>query len=183
MSLLDTVLLVLGAGFLVANVRLAIHYGRFRRRQARAVLTWPAPKPPYFGLALAIGVMLGAIVFYKVIVSRQQAFGETMMFLYYAYLLPLSRRIRRGFYQDGIWVESGFLSYEDVGGLRWREAEHSVALVVVSRARNLARVLPVPVEHYAASRRLLRDKIGDRAIHLSGGGLDLGGDTDERDRA
>lgn len=183
MGMLDTVLLLLGAGFLVADARLAVEYLRYRRRRARAVLTWPAPKPPYFGLALAIGVMLGAIVFYKIVISRQQAFGETMMFIYYAYLLPLSRRIGRGFYRDGIWVESGFLAYEDVGGLRWREGDHAVALVVVSRARNLARVLPVPVEHYAAARRLLRDKIGDHAIHLSGTGLELGGELDERDRA
>jgi len=54
-------------------------------------------------MALAIGVMLGALVFYKVAIIKRQAFGEIMMFAYYAYLMPLSMRIRRGFYEDGIW--------------------------------------------------------------------------------
>jgi hypothetical protein len=45
--------------------------------------------------------------------------------------------------------------------------------------RNLARRLIVPGDKYGAARRLLRDKIGDREIHLEGTGLNLGG-HDER---
>ncbi len=152
------------------------------RSQRGAVLVWPSPKPPYYGTGLAMGVILGGIVFYKLIFTHQQAFGETMMFLYYGYLLPLSRKIGRGFYKDGIWVDSGFIPYAEVGGLSWREGEHSVALVVMSRAKNLARVLPVPVEHYGAARRLLRDELGEHAIQFAGTGLDLGA-HDERDEA
>ena len=42
-----------------------------------------------------------------------------------------------------------------------------MTLIVISRLRNLARRLAVPVEHYGAARRLLRDKIGehDDPIH------------------
>ncbi len=180
MNVLTTVLLTLGAGFLVANARLLVDYLRFRQRKRGAVLTWPSPKPPYYGTALALGVVLGLIVFYKLVFTHQQAFGETMMFLYYGYLLPLSRRIGRGFYHDGIWSDSGFIPYEQVGGISWREGEHTVALVIISRVKSLARVLPVPIEHYGAARRLLRDKIGEHAIHFTGTGLDLGG-HDERD--
>ena len=93
------------------------------------------------------------------------------MFVYYGYLIPLSRRIRRGFYADGIWSDTGFIRYNEVGGLSWREGEHSVSLILISRLRNLARRLSVPPEHYGAARRLLRDKIGDREIHFSGVGL------------
>lgn len=182
MNVLTTVLLALGAGFMVANTRLLLAYVRFRQRKRSAVLTWPSPKPPYYGTALALGVVLGLIVFYKLVFTHQQAFGETMMFLYYGYLLPLSRRIGRGFYRDGIWADSGFIPYEQVGGISWREGEHSVALVIISRVKSLARVLPVPIEHYGAARRLLRDKIGEHAIHFTGTGLDLGG-HDERDDA
>jgi hypothetical protein len=53
---------------------------------------------------------------------------------------------------------------------------------VISRLKNLARVLPVPIEHYGAARRVLRDKIGEHAIHFTGTGLDLGS-HDERDEA
>ena len=50
-----------------------------------------------------------------------QLFGETMMFVYYGYLLPLSTRIRRGFYADGIWADSRFMPYNEIGGITWRE--------------------------------------------------------------
>ena len=43
------------------------------------------------------------------------------MLLYYGYLVPLSLRIGRGFYQDGVWMEDGFMPYANIGGLSWRE--------------------------------------------------------------
>ena len=181
-QLVPATLLVLGAGFLVANARLVLDYWRYRKRRPTAILVWRGRLPPYFGLGLGMAVVLGLVIFYKVIVSGQQAFGETMMFMYYGYLIPLSRRIRRGFYADGIWSDTGFIPYNEVGGLSWREGEHSVSLIVISRLRNLARRLAVPLEHYGAARRLLRDKIGDHEIHFSGVGLDLEA-QDERDNA
>jgi hypothetical protein len=105
-----------------------------------------------------------------------------MMFAYYAYLMPLNRRIRRGFYEDGIWLDTAFIPYHEIGGISWREGEHEVALIVISRLRNLARHLIVPGDKYGAARRLLRDKIGEHAIHFTGTGLDLGA-HDERDEA
>ena len=54
--------------------------------------------------------------------------------------------------------------------------------MIVSKLRNLARRLIVPGDKYGAARRLLRDKIGEHAIHFTGTGLDLG-DHDERDDA
>ena len=178
--LITGTLYLLGAGFLVANARLLIEYARFIRRRRGAILIWPPPKPPYYGMALAIGVMLGVLVFYKVVVIHRQAFGEIMMFAYYAYLMPLSSRIRRGFYEDGIWADTTFIKYEEVGGISWREGEHDVTLIVISRLRNLARRLKVPGDKYGAARRILRDKIGEHAIHFGGTGLDLGA-QDERE--
>src|SRR6476659_2609554 len=129
----------------------------FLRRRRTALLTWPAPKPPQYTLSLAIGVVLGFLVFYKIVFSHQQAFGETMMFVYYAYLMPLSRRIGRGFYEDGIWADQKFIPYNEVGGISWREGEHSVSLIVISRLKNLARRLSVVLESYDTARRLVRD--------------------------
>ena len=126
--------------------------------------------------------MLGLLVFYKLAVIARQAFGETMMFLYYGYLTPLSRRIRRGFYTDGIWTDTAFVPYNEIGGISWREGEHEVTLIVISRLRNLARRLMVPGDKYGEARRLLRDKIGEHAIQFMGTGLDLGA-HDERDEA
>jgi hypothetical protein len=175
-------LVLLGVGFLVANARLILEYFKFLRRRRSALLIWPSPQPPYYGMALAIGVVLGFLVFYKLVVLRRQVFGEGMMFLYYAYLLPLSRRIGRGFYEEGIWADTVFIPYNEVGGISWREGEHQVTLVLISRLRNLARRLNVPGDKYGAARRLLRDKIGEHAIHFTGTGLDLGL-HDERDEA
>ena len=174
-------LFVLGAGFLVANTKLLFEYIQFVKRRRAALLTWQPPKPPYYGMAIAIGVSLGILVVAKVLVHRQ-IFGEMMMFVYYACLTPLSRRIGRGFYEDGIWAETAFIPYHEVGGISWREAEHQVTLIVISRLRNLARRLTVPGDKYGAARRLLRDKIGEHAIHFTGTGLDLGA-HDERDEA
>jgi hypothetical protein len=177
------VLLAFGVGFLIANARLAGEYIRFLRRRATALLVWPAPRPRYYGIGLGLGVVLGITIFYKVVFLRQRVFGEMMMFVYFAYLSPIvSHRIRRGFYRDGIWTDSGFIPYNEVGGISWREGKAAVSLVVISRLRSLARRLSVPVEHYGAARRLLRDKIGEHEIHFSGTGLDLG-NHDERDEA
>jgi len=180
-DLVTGTLILLGAGFLVANARLTIEYLRFLRRKRAAVLTWPTPRPPHYGLTIGLGIATGILVVVKLLVVHRQAFGELMMFVYFGYLVPLSQRIGRRFYQDGIWADSVFIPYTEVGGISWREGEHSVSLVVISRLRNLARKLVVPPEHYGAARRVLRDKIGEHEIQF-GSGLDLGG-HDEREDA
>ena len=132
-------------------------------------------------MALAIGVVLGLLVIYKLVVLRRQAFGEADDVSYYA--LPAAARTSgfgRGFYEDGIWADTRFIPYNEVGGISWREGEHQVTLIVISRLRNLARRLAVPIENYGAARRLLRDKIAEHDIHFTGTGLDLG-EHDERE--
>ena len=182
MDVLTGILLLLGFGFLVANLKLAVDYARFLRRRHSALLTWRAPKPPQYTVALGLGVALGLLVFAKLVILHRQAFGEAMMFLYYAYFFPMSLTIGRGFYEDGIWAETTFIPYHEVGGISWREGEHQVTLIVISRLRSLARRLTVPGDKYGAARRLLRDKIGEHAIHFTGTGLDLGA-HDQRDEA
>ena len=181
MNLSSVVLLLVGAWFLIANARLLFEYIRYRRRAPGALLVWPSPKPRQYGLMLGLGVASGILVFVEVVYLRGPSFGETMMFLYFGYLLPLSRRIGRGFYRDGIWADTAFVPYNEVGGISWRQSEHDVSLIVISRLRNLARRLAVPLEHYGAARRLLRDKIGEHEIHFSGTGLDLGRDDERED--
>ena len=184
-------LLVLGVGFLIANVRIALDAVRFLRRRSSALLTWTGAKPRYYGMQLAIGVILGVLLAYDVTALRYrdgswarafgspQMFGIGMMFLYYGYLMPLSRNFGRGFYADGIWSESGFVPYWKIGAVSWREGEE-IALIIVSRLRHLARRLIVPGIHYGAARRLLREKIAAHDIQLLHTGLELGA-HDERD--
>jgi hypothetical protein len=97
-----------------------------------------------------------------------------MMFLYYGYLLPLSSRITRGIYRDGVWTDSGFMSYGDIGGLTWKEGAAGT-LVLASRLKAFARTLTVPGTRLGEVRRLLREKISEHAIEFDGGpGLHLG---------
>jgi len=189
------ILLVMGVGFLIANLRIGLETFRFLKRRSSAILTWRGSKPKYYGMQLGLGVVLGILLVYDAVVlvrameSEQvqtaiarrapQVFGVGMMFLYYGYALPLSLRIGRGFYADGIWSENGFVPYQNIGAVSWREGKEP-ALVIVSRLRNLARRLPVPGMHYAAARRLLLDKIAAHDIQLMHTGLELGA-HDERD--
>jgi hypothetical protein len=177
-----TALLLLWVGFLIANAKLAYDYLRFLKRRRAALLTWSIPKPPQYTFTLGLGVTLGVLVFVKLVLIRRQAFGEAMMFAYFAYFSPMSLTIARGFYEDGIWANNAFIPYHEIGGISWREDEHGVSLIVISRLRNLARRLNVPGHKYGEARRLLRDKIAEHAIHFTGTGLDLGA-HDERDEA
>jgi hypothetical protein len=178
MDLLSRLLFVLGVGFLAANLRLFFQFIRFLKMRSTALLTWPGRRPPFYGLLLVLGAVLSVLIAYKLAVLRQhpvEVFGETMMLVYYAYAVPLSLKIGRGFYEDGIWGESGFVPYSRIGGLSWRE-EPQVTLIMSYRMRSMASRLVVPDSLYGAARRLLRDKIAAHDIELSGKALDLGAD-------
>ena len=182
MELLPKILYLFGFGFLVANVRLLLQFIRFLRIRSSAILTWPGRRPPFYGLLLVLGAVLALLIIYKLTVLRQQpmqVFGEAMMLLYYVYLLPLSLRIGRGFYADGIWADGGFMPYSHIGGLTWREGRPGHAGADAPHAA-FARQLVVPHPYYGAARRLLRDQIAAHDIHFTGKSLDLGL-HDERD--
>jgi hypothetical protein len=102
-----------------------------------------------------------------------------MMLVYYGYALPLSLKIGRGFYEEGIWADAGFIPYWKIGGLSWKQGEKPT-LVLIYRMRAFACSLVVPEIYYGAVRRLLRDKIAAYDIHFAGKSLDLGM-HDERD--
>lgn len=217
-SLLPLILLALGVGFFIANVRLALELWRWRQRRPDGLVTWPARRPPYFGLSLGLGMVLGLLVLLKAYLTWRQsaqlllslqllaqstgglqvypilpnatqllfwlltfalsAFGELMMFVYFGYMLPFSTRMTRGVYEDGLWTDSGFLPYEQIGGISWREPS---TLVVISRQTTRARRMEVPTRALGEVRRHLRDKIASHRIEMDEGpGLHLGS-RDARD--
>ena len=193
-ALLPQILLVLGLGFLIASLRVGWELVRWRRHRASALITWPAKKPPYYGLSLGIGMMLGLLILLKAYLALRQshgleqwfgvfgrtAFGELMMFVYFGYMLPLSTRITRGLYAEGIWTDTGFLPYSQIGGIKWREGEPPT-LLMISRLKAVARGLEVPARFLGEVRRVLRDKISSHAIEIeTGPGLHLGA-RDARD--
>jgi hypothetical protein len=102
------------------------------------------------------------------------------MFVYFGYMMPLSTRITRGLYAEGIWTDTAFMRYDQIGGIGWRDGRRPT-LVLISEARALARRLEVPAQYLGEVRRLLRDKIGSHAIEIDAGpGLHLG-TRDSRD--
>lgn len=180
-ALLPNVLFVFGIGFFAANLKTVIDLVRFRLRKTSAILVWENPKPPYYGFALGLGAILGVLVAVKIFVlgrTPPQLFGEVMMFVYYGYTFPLSTRIARGFYRDGVWADSGFMPWGQISAVSWRE-EGTVTLILISHFRSIARQLVVPGHLYGEARRLLRDKVKAQDIHIGGSGLDLGSRDDQ----
>ena len=179
--LLPQVLFLFGVGFLAANLKVMFDLLRFRLRRRTAPLVWQNPKPPYYGFTLALGVMLGMLLAFKLLVQHRalsQLFGETMMFVYYGYAFPLSTRISRGFYRDGVWSDSGFMRWGQIAAVSWKEDQGKVTLLLVSHFRSIARRLEVPGQLYGQARKLLREKIKAQDIHIGGAGLDLGSRDD-----
>ncbi len=180
-SVLPAALWLLGAGFLIANLRLLGRFLWFLHLRSTAVLTWPGRRTSFYGVSLGFGILLGALAFMKLVVWDRplaDAFVETMAFIYYGYAFPLSLRIGRGFYDAGVWSDKGLVPYGRIGGLSWK-GESEPRLVLIDRVRNLVRHLDVPREHYGEVRRLLRDKIAANDIRFEGTGLDLGFDERE----
>jgi hypothetical protein len=181
-DLLPRILLALGFGFLLANVRLMYQFLRFLRLRHTALLTWPGHQPPFYRLLLVLAAVLSFLIIYKLTILRMKpvdVFGEAMMLLYYGYAIPLSLKIGRGFYEDGVWAESGFIPYSRIGGMSWRERP-APTLVMIYRFRAFARTLVVPDIYFGAARKILREKIAAHDIHFTGKALDLGA-HDERD--
>ena len=174
-SFLRQLLLVFGVGFLIANLKVAVDVMRFHLRRSSALLVWQRPKPRFYRVSILLAVVLGLLLAAKLVQRRPPAhyFGEAMMFLYYACAFPMSTRIARGFYRDGVWADSGFMRWAHVSAVSWKE-EGGVSLILISRLKSLARRLEVPGPLYGEARRVLRDKLKTHQIRLGGAGLDLG---------
>jgi hypothetical protein len=175
-ELLPRILFVFGLGFMVANLKVVADVIRFRVRRASALLVWDTPKPRFYRWSLLLAVVLGLLLAAKLI-QRQpphRIFGEAMMFVYYGWALPMSTRISRGFYRDGVWADTGFMPWANISAVSWKEEGTAVTLVLISRLKSMARRLEVPGNLYGQARKVLRDKVKAHDIHFGGAGLDLG---------
>jgi hypothetical protein len=179
--LLTRVLFLFGVGFLAANAKVIADLLRFRVRNCHALLTWEGAKPRFYGFMLGLGVVLGMMLAFKIFVQRRppgQLFGEGMMFVYYGYAFPLSTRILRGFYRDGVWTDTGFMRWGQISAVSWKEEQNPV-LILISQAGQIARRLEIPGHLYGQARRVLRDRIKAHDIHMGGAGLDLGSRSED----
>jgi len=172
------VLFILGLGFLAANLKVTADLVTYYRRKRSAVLIWRNPRPRYYRFHILLAITLGLLLAAKLVRKQpDQAFGEAMMFVYYGCAFPLSTRISRGFYDEGVWSDAGFMRWAQISAVAWKE-EGRITLILISHFRSLARRLEVPAHLYGQARRVLRDKIREHAIHIGGIGLDLGSRDD-----
>jgi hypothetical protein len=169
------VLLLFGIGFLVADIVVALELLRYRRNKGTALLVWGRSKPRYYWANLLLGVILGLLIIAEILLKRPtySLFGEAMMFIYYICLYPLRARIPRGFFAHGVWSDSGYMRWSEISGVSWRE-EKGITLILISKARNLARRLDVPSVYYGEARRLLKDRVKAHDLNIGAVGLDLG---------
>jgi len=168
-------LLLFGVGFLVANIKVGFELLRYHRAKRSPLLVWPRPKPRYYAMSVLIGVILGLLLAAEILLKRPvySLFGEAMMFIYYICLFPLATRIARGFYQDGVWSDTGFMPWSQISAVSWRD-EGSVTLMLISHGKSIARRLEVPGAQYGEARRVLLDRVKAHDIHIGGAGLNLG---------
>jgi hypothetical protein len=179
---LGTLLFLFGAGFLVANLVTACVCLRDWRRRKQAVLAWRMPPTRYAALPILISAALGILIVYKLAVLEwpvSRLFGEAMMLTYYGYLYPLSLRLKRGFFEQGVRFDRGFARWEDITGLTWHHEGPPV--LVAAHKRQQAGRLTVPLEYLGAARRILRDRIAAHQIRFTPGPLDLGGHDERED--
>lgn len=175
-SSLYSLQVALGSVVLALNVALGTRLLRACQLRRGALLTWPAPRPRYYGLTLFIGVVFGGLVLLEVFYLRRSFgfwFFDLMMLIYYGYLTPLAARVPRGFYESGIWADDGFVAFGRVARLSWRESP-GIVLMIVPRSQRAVRRLTVPQQRYAEARRLLRDRLSGHDIQFAPPALDLG---------
>jgi hypothetical protein len=180
-SVAQQALFLFGLGFLGANIKIGADLIRYRSKRDGALLVWPRPRPAYYSFAVLLGVVQALLLAAFLILRRPapQIFGISMMLIYFLCAVPLSGRIDRGFYRDGIWADRGFVPWGRISSVTWRE--NPVTLVLLSSVRTLAQRLEVPGGLNGEARKVLRDRIREHDIHMAPSlGLGLG-DADERD--
>jgi hypothetical protein len=180
---LDTVMFLFGVGFLGANLVTLHEWWHDWRRRKDTILVWRMRPPRFSFLPILIAVALGVLIVYKLVALQwpvQRLFGEGMMLAYYGFLYPLGLRAKRGFYEQGVRLDRGFLAWGDISGLSWREGPPPVLVAACGRKQR-AGLLTVPLDQFGAARRVLRDRIAAHQIHYTRPPLDLGGHDERND--
>ena len=174
---LGTVLFVLAVYFSALLVWSVARYAKFRRLHPTALLTWPSRPPRNWRFLVGLDALSGAVALLNGVLQRpfHHVYSQGVMSIYFLLIVPLTSHIRLGFYEAGVWSESGFVPYERIKRLAFRETPEIVLLLLSRGARARAFRLPVPPEEYGAARRLLDDKVREHALTIDDAILGLRG--------
>ncbi|PYQ03101.1 MAG: hypothetical protein DMF82_14065 [Acidobacteria bacterium] len=141
-------------------------YRLFLKVRPTALLTWPVRRPAHFPFLLALGAIAAALAVINSTMNRpfHHVYSQGVMAVYFTVMVPLSARIQLGLYRDGVWADAGFLPYEKIARMAFREVPE-IVLIMVPRGRSGAFRLPVPSSEYGAVRKILEDKIRARVVN------------------
>jgi hypothetical protein len=173
-TILSVGLLGLGVYFAVLLVRGFAGYARFRQVRPTALLIWPIPRPHHLPWLVALGVVNVVLTVVNGLLHRpaHHVISLGLMALYFVLMVPLAARIKLGFYRDGVWADAGFLPYDRIGRLAFRETPE-IVLVLLPKGGSGSFRLPVPRDEYGAVRKILEEKIRTSAVRMEEGILGL----------
>jgi hypothetical protein len=173
-TVLSVVLLGLGVYFSVLLIRGLRGYLLFLKVRRTALLTWPVPRSGQLPFLLALGIVAAAVTALNAYLERpfHHVLSQALMAAYFIWMVPLCQSIRLGFYDDGVWADSGFIPYAKIGRLAFRESPE-IVLILLPRGRSRSFRLPVPPEEYGAVRKVLEEKIRARVVNVEAGILGL----------
>jgi hypothetical protein len=142
-------------------------YLLFLKVRPTALLTWPMRRPAHFVFMLALGLVAAAVAVLNSTLDRpfHHVYSQGVMAVYFMVMVPLSARIRVGLYRDGVWTDAGFLPYDKIGRMAFRETPE-IVLILVPRGRPGLYRLPVPSSQYDAVRTILDEKIRERVVNV-----------------
>ena len=161
------VLLGLAVYFSVAVARTLAGYLLFLKVRPTALLTWPGRRPAHFPLLIVLGFVAAALTVINGTLDRpfHHVYSQGVMAVYFMVMVPLSARIQVGLYRDGVWTDAGFLRYDKIGRMAFRETPE-IVLILVPRGRSGPFRLPVPSSEYGAVRKILEEKIRTRVVNV-----------------
>jgi hypothetical protein len=173
-TFLTTGLLALGAYFSFLLLRGFSSYLRFRRLRSTALVIWAAPRPAYFRSVVTLGVVSAFVAALNTYMNRpvHHVVPQGLMSLYFVLMVPLMASIPLGLYRDGVWAEAGFLSWEQIGRLAFRESPE-IVLILLPRTGSSSFRLRVPPGEYGAVRKTLEDKVREHVLQVDRGMLGL----------
>lgn len=168
-NVLDVAFIGLTVLFVLWNTLTLARYASYRRLAPTAELTWHPARPWFYNMCVGIGFFMVSLTALSVFVLHRPLLAtvaQALMALYYTIIFPLSFRIQRGFYKDGIWFERAFVPYSNVRRVSWRE-KPDIILVAMKETdltgQSYAR-LQVPGDRYGEARRILASHIEDRSL-------------------
>jgi hypothetical protein len=173
-TMLTVILTALGVYFSVLLFRGMRGYLLFRKMRPFALLTWRPRPPAHFRMMQVLGVASTAVTLLNSYLDRPFAHvaSQGLMAVYFVLMVPLASNIPLGLYRDGVWASTGFLPYQRIGRMAFRESPE-IVLVLLTRERAEPFVLPVPPEEYGAVRKVLEEKIREHVVTPEKAILDL----------